>query len=193
MVRIKPVLVISVCMASVFAITSCGKLNNPSEEFVINCLENVDQITDIEAATEDHDPNKKLNKQGGYTAAVYFRIEDIELKREEETIEWAGEEETFVSYYLEANGDSYDLYLDEDEDPDSPVDVGTDGGGQVEVYATVSDAEARDEYLGALDGSMFSNGSHFVLGTMVIRTSEYLTASQQHDLEDAIVEAFENG
>lgn len=69
------------------------------------------------------------------------------------------------------------------------VDRGTDGGGAVEVYATAEDAVARDAYLSAFDGGILRSGSHSVLGTVVIRTSDLLTASQQQELESAIHDA----
>lgn len=69
------------------------------------------------------------------------------------------------------------------------VSRGTDGGGAVEVYATVDDAQARDAYLGAFDSGILRSGSHVVLGTVVIRTSDMLTASQQQELERAIHDA----
>lgn len=69
------------------------------------------------------------------------------------------------------------------------VNRGTDGGGAVEVYATVEDAQARDAYLGAFDSGILRSGSHVVLGTVVIRTSDMLTASQQQELERAIHDA----
>jgi len=84
----------------------------------------------------------------------------------------------------------YDLV--EDNNEDSAIDAGTDGGGCIEIYATVEDAESRDSYLGNFDGTIFSSGSHTVLGTVVIRTSNDLTASQQQTLEDAIIDALQN-
>lgn len=72
---------------------------------------------------------------------------------------------------------------------DSVLERGTDGGGCVEVYTCVEDAENRDTYLATFDGSWLASGSHIVLGTMVIRTSNYLTASQQSELEAKIIEA----
>lgn len=69
------------------------------------------------------------------------------------------------------------------------VDKGTDGGGAVEVYPTTDDAIARDAYLAAFDSGMLRSGSHVVLGTLVIRTSDLLTATQQQELENAIHEA----
>ncbi|WP_101523218.1 hypothetical protein [Nocardioides houyundeii] len=66
------------------------------------------------------------------------------------------------------------------------VDKGTEAGGAIEVYKTIDDAEARNTYLAAFDGGVLSSGSHSVVGTVVIRTSDELTASQQAKLEAAI-------
>ena len=54
---------------------------------------------------------------------------------------------------------------------DSPVSKGTDGGGAVEVYSTVQDAEARCEYLSGFDNTILYTGSYAIVGTMVIRIS----------------------
>ena len=68
------------------------------------------------------------------------------------------------------------------------IDEGTSAGGAVETYKSVEDAESRNSYLGSLDGVGFlSPGSHIVLGTMVIRTSDDLKASQQETLTNAII------
>ena len=94
-----------ICMTAIL-LTGCGnKLVNPSEDYVISCLKTVKGITDIEAATETHDPNGNLHKKGGYTAAIYFRIEQIELATEEN--EWS---EGGIDYYLSVNGNKE--YLD---------------------------------------------------------------------------------
>ncbi|HES4623128.1 TPA: EbhA [Streptococcus pyogenes] len=64
---------------------------------------------------------------------------------------------------------------------------GSDGGGNVEVYKTAKEAESRNTYISAFDGQgMLNPGSHYVYGTLVIRTSRYLTASQQTALTNAI-------
>ena len=69
------------------------------------------------------------------------------------------------------------------------IDKGTDAGGAVEVYASEEDAIKRNDYLAAFDGSIFSSGSHKVAGTVVIRTSDELTASQQQALEQKVLDA----
>ena len=69
----------------------------------------------------------------------------------------------------------------------SLIDKGTAAGGQVEVYATPEDAAKRDTYLASFDGTVFSSGSHIVIGTCVIRTSDELNASQQNELTANII------
>lgn len=80
-----------------------------------------------------------------------------------------------------------------DETDDSAIKAGTDGGGSIEVYANKSDAEKRNEYLATFDGTALSSGSHKVLGTLVIRTSNNLKASQQTKLETEIIKALTGG
>ena len=73
---------------------------------------------------------------------------------------------------------------------DSLIDAGTVAGGAIETYKTAEEAETRNTYLASLDGmGWMSSGSHMVLGTMVIRTSDDLKASQQETLTNAIVAA----
>ena len=67
------------------------------------------------------------------------------------------------------------------------VDKGTDAGGNIEVYKTSDEAKSRNAYLSAFDGQGILNpGSHYVYGTVVIRTSRHLTASQQTALTEKI-------
>lgn len=69
------------------------------------------------------------------------------------------------------------------------VSKGTDGGGAVEVYSTVEEAEKRCEYLAGFDGTALYSGSYAIVGTMVIRTSYKLSNSEQFDLTDKITQA----
>lgn len=48
------------------------QITNPNEDFVIQRLKGIPNISGYQAVTEDHDPNGNLNKQGGYTSTVYF-------------------------------------------------------------------------------------------------------------------------
>lgn len=135
------------------------QVTNPSETFVIERLTGLPGITMIEAATEDNDPNGQLHKPGGYTAAVFFIYDQVT--------------------------DSYVLY----SKGDTPVERATDGGGCIEVYEAVEYAEARNTYLASYDGTVLSSGSHTVCGTIVVRTSDELTATQQKELEAMIIDA----
>ena len=69
---------------------------------------------------------------------------------------------------------------------DSPVSRGTDGGGAVEVYSTVQDAEARCEYLSGFDNTILYTGSYAIVGTMVIRISYAYTDEAQYEMTDRI-------
>lgn len=82
------------------------------------------------------------------------------------------------------------LVKDEMLNGQSPVEAGVDGGAVIEAFKTVKDAKARNKYLSAFDGSgAFSPGSHRVVGTLIIRTSNQLTATEQKTFENDILEA----
>ncbi|MBQ6661307.1 MAG: hypothetical protein IJM57_07795 [Lachnospiraceae bacterium] len=51
---------------------------NPSEEWVINRLKNIEEITGFQAVTPNNDLNQLLGKTGGYTCCVYFSDANIE-------------------------------------------------------------------------------------------------------------------
>ena len=156
-------LALSMCFSLCFVLSSCKDeeeklVDNPTKEYVVQCLEKVPGILEIEAVTEDTDPMKNLNKPGWYTAHIYF---------------------------------SYQLVNQEDVYGDDLIDKGTDAGGSVEVYKTKSDANKRNAYLSAFDGGIFCSGSHKVVGTCVVRTSNELTVSQQQALESNIIFALQ--
>ena len=71
----------------------------------------------------------------------------------------------------------------------SIIEKGTDCGGSIEVYESVADAEKRNSYLSGFDGTAFDSGSHEVIGTVIIRTSSLLTATNQRELTEAIKNA----
>lgn len=73
------------------------------------------------------------------------------------------------------------------------LDNGTDGGGCLEVYRTVEDAKKREAYLAMFDGSVISSGSHTVVGTVLVRTSSRLKASEQKELEQNIIHVLIGG
>lgn len=142
------------------SIQSLKQITNPAESFVITRLQNVPGITGIQAVTEDNDPNGSLGKSGGYTASVYFTYDKVDQSQ----------------LYTSGRGDI--------------VDKGNEGGGDVEVYANVDDANKRNDYLGSLDGvGLASPGSHTVAGTCVVRTSDQLPASKQNELTQNIINA----
>lgn len=143
------------------SIQSLKQITAPTDEFVMERLQRVDTITEMDAVTEDHDPNGQLNKQGGYIGCIYFTDKQV---------------------------DRSELYIEDGKD--NVIDVATDGGGAIEIFATVDEANVRNEYLAAFDGQgMFSSGSHYVEGTCIIRTSNYLNGTQQKELTEKITQA----
>lgn len=128
----------------------------PSDAFVISRLQTIPTITGIEAVTETHDPNGLLNKQGGYIGCVYFSDSEVDASK---------------------------VYS---KPGDDIVDIGAIGGGAVEIFKTAAEANKRSAYLGVLDGTALTGGSHNVTGTIIIRTSHYLTATQQQNLTNEI-------
>lgn len=70
------------------------------------------------------------------------------------------------------------------------IEDGTACGGSIEVFETSDNAKTREAYLAGFDSTGgFASGSHKVIGTCIIRTSNDLTATQQQELEAAIIEA----
>ncbi len=48
------------------------QITNPTQDFVLAKINNVEKIANVACATEENDPNGKLGKDGGYTAQIYF-------------------------------------------------------------------------------------------------------------------------
>ena len=136
------------------------QITAPADAFVMERLRRVDTITAMDAVTEDHDPNGRLNKQGGYIGCIYFK---------DTQVDWA-------KLYISAGKDNV-------------IDVGCDGGGAIEIFKTVEEAQARDAYLGGFDGTAFASGSHYVFGTIIVRTSDELSGTKQLELTEKIVQA----
>ena len=136
------------------SVKRCALVTAPTEAYIIDCLKKVPNVIDIAAATEENDPNGQLNKQGGYTAHVYFSSDLIDQSEFEES---------------------------------SVIEKGTDCGGSIEVYSCVEDATKRNEYLSTFDGGVFASGSHTIVGTVLVRTSDKLTATKQKSMEASII------
>ena len=134
---------------------------NPSEEFVMQRILTVDDVADARAVPEDQDPNGNLHKAGGCTSTIYFESKTV------------NQSDVYVS------GEYADVLIDK----------GTDAGGAIEVYKNVEDAEKRRDYLATYDGTIYANGTHTVIGTVLVRASNELTATQQKELEQKVIDA----
>lgn len=82
---------------------------------------------------------------------------------------------------------SYSLVNQDSVYGNTVIEKGTIAGGSIEVYKKAHEAKKRDGYLSEFDGGILTAGSHCVVGTIVIRTSSELTASQQKLLENNII------
>ena len=143
------------------SIQSLKQITAPTDDFVMERIQRVETITAIDHVTEDHDPNGQLNKQGGYIGCIYFA--DTQVDRSQ-------------------------LYIEDGKD--NVIDIGTDGGGAIEIFSTVEEANARNTYLTGFDGmGAFASGSHYVEGTCIIRTSNHLNGTQQKELTEKITQA----
>ncbi len=131
----------------------------PTDEYVMERLTEVETIAAVNAVSEGHDPNGNLGKPGGYVGCVFFRDSRISV--------W--------SFRLGPGADRND-----------PVDVGTQGGGSVEIYQTQEEAENRIAFFNFNARSIGAFGS---VGSVVVRISNELSRAKQLELLDAILEA----
>ena len=128
----------------------------PTDEYVSERLLTVSTVAATNAVAEGHDPNGNLGKDGGYIGCVFFRDARISV--------W--------SFRLNPGSDRND-----------PVDVGTQGGGSVEIYATQKEAENRLAYLDRFKSQI---GVYGALGSLVIRVTDQLSREKQRELLESI-------
>lgn len=141
------------------SIKQLKQVTNPKESFIVERLKTVESATDVEAATEETDPNNKMNKAGGYTSYVAMRSslvkDEYGFLAEETTVENGTDGGAVVEAFKTVdNAKKRNEYL-----------ATFDGTG------------------------MLDPGSHTVVGTLVIRTSSELTVTQQKELEQDVIEA----
>lgn len=150
---------------------------------------------DIDNAIKAYQDSVKQQKQVTEPKEK-FLVERAKTVRSVTAVE-AATEKTDANTLMNKKGGYYayvamksSLIDDSYDGGESPVEAGTEGGAVIEAFHTVKDAKARDAYLSGFDGSgMLSPGSHRVVGTLVIRTSDELSASDQKKLENRIVDA----
>lgn len=75
----------------------------------------------------------------------------------------------------------------------SAKDLGTAGGGSIDIFTTSEDAEHRNKYLTGFDNGLLDSGYHTVVGTLVIRTSKHLDKEEQKTFETSIITALTSG
>lgn len=140
------------------SVQSMKQVTAPDEDFVIERLKRIDNIVGLAAVTKDHDPNKLLGTEGGYISCLYFSDSRVDKTK-----------------------------LNIPAGKNNVIDIGTVGGGSIEVYSSAEDANSRNECLSSFDGTTLDPGVHIVVGTLVIRVSSKLTAEQQEEMRNLII------
>lgn len=74
-------------------------------------------------------------------------------------------------YFESSNGNQANVYGTD------LIDKGTNAGEVIGGYAGEENAIKRNDYLASFDGGILASGSHKVVGIVLIRTSDELTAS----------------
>ena len=109
-------------------------------------------VQDTKVLTEENDPYGNLGKAGYYTAGAAF---------------WDTRTEYSEAYKEESELGKW----------------GASAGGMIEVYATDEEAKSRIEYMQAFVGNPLTEpGAFKQIGTVVIRASSELTATQQNEI-----------
>ena len=140
---------------------SCKALKQvivPEDSFVISKLKIIDTVTDIEAVTEEHDPNGLLGTEGGYVGCIYF---------------------------ADSRVDKAQIFIQPGKN--NVIDIGTVGGGSIEIYQTPEEVEVRCEYLNSFKGSNVKIGSYKTIGTIIVRVSYLLSEVQQEELINQVI------
>lgn len=140
------------------SVQSMKQVTAPEEEFIIERLKRIDHIVGLAAVTKDHDPNKLLGTEGGYISCLYFSDSRVDKTK-----------------------------LKIPAGKNNVIDIGTVGGGSIEVYSSAEDAVSRNEYLSSFDETSLDPGTHMVVGTLVIRVSSMLTSVQQEEMTNLII------
>lgn len=86
----------------------------PSEAYVIECLKATPNVVNVAPVTEENDPNDKLNKKGGYYAAIYFSTDFLgfaDLKGDELIEEGTSAGGCIELYNSEDDAKNRDEYL----------------------------------------------------------------------------------
>lgn len=86
----------------------------PTEDYIISCLESTPNILEIATASEENDPNGKLNSEDGYYSAVFFSVDLLnqgELHGDELIDEGTSAGGCIEAYKTEGDARARDEYL----------------------------------------------------------------------------------
>lgn len=175
----KRIISILLCLSVLFTLLGCeaspekslwsdnDKVIKPSKEFIVECLQSVDEISEIEVeeiTSEETDDTDGTNESTGeteeddapgYYVAVYFSVE----------------------------------FVNQDEITGSTLaEKGYLAGGCIEAFETVEEAEVRASAVD--EGDLFDTNYQIAVGSMVLRISPKIEKAQQIALAAKIISAF---
>ena len=158
----------------------CGCSNSENDEAVIETI-HAEINTDLITAPSAEYVIACLNNVDTITG---IELDDLS---ESTAISSSGLEKATATIYFSSS------LVEETDKSQSVRDQGTPGGGSIDIFATVEDAESRNEYLAGFDNGLLNIGYHSVVGTLVVRTSKHLDKEEQKSFELSIITALTSG
>ena len=158
----------------------CGCSNSENSDAIIETV-HADINTDLITAPSAEYVVACLNNVDTITGVELDDLSDSSA------ISSSGLEKAVATIYFSSN------LVEETDTSASVKKQGTAGGGSIDIFNTVEDAEYRNEYLAGFDNGLFNAGYHTVAGTLVVRTSKHLDKEEQKGLEVSIITALTSG
>ncbi len=132
----------------------------------------------VDNPTEKYLLSRLKNVKGIFNITAYTEETDVDKRLNKS--KWYYSKIAFQHKDVKNSAIEYGFSIEE---------IGNPAGGCVEAFKTVEDAQRRNNELKSLEGTVRRPGSHKVIGTILIRTSDDLSATKQKELETAIIEA----
>ena len=171
--------ILSVLLILALLLGGCGNTNTQSSSIVNNVYSEIN--TDLITAPSSEYVIACLNNVDTITG---IELDDLS---ENSSISSSGLDKATASVFFSSS------LVDEYDPSKSVLENGTSGGGSIDIFTTVEDAQNRNEYLDGFDGGLLDSGYHTVVGTLVIRTSKHLSEEEQAAFESSIVTVLTSG
>lgn len=171
--------ILSVLLILALLLGGCGNTNTQRSSIVNNVYSEIN--TDLITAPSSEYVIACLNNVDTITG---IELDDLS---ENSSISSSGLDKATASVFFSSS------LVDEYDPSKSVLENGTSGGGSIDIFTTVEDAQNRNEYLDGFDGGLLDSGYHTVVGTLVIRTSKHLSEEEQAAFESSIVTVLTSG